>query len=287
MISALILGPLLTATPLHDYFRSTLFYSYFLNIIGDIHYQLPGLFLHNPVPNVVNAQLWTIPVELKCYLVITALALIGGATHKWRALAVLIGGLVLFPITDWHLVQDFSVAPNKTLLLSFLAGVVFYLYQDKIPLNKWLCLACAVVSWVLLPQPHGVYLASVPVAYVTVYLGLLNPSQSFFSRLGDYSYGLYIYGFAIQQTYALLLPDYRDWRLNLALSLATTLGFAVVSWHLIEQPVLTHRKRAVRLGRPDGADRFWRSRAVEGAGKREGLIPRRPGPALSRRKSPR
>jgi len=82
MISALILGSLLTDFTLRDYFASPLFRTYWLNILGDIHFQLPGLFLDNPDPNVVNHQLWTIPVELKCYLAITGISLIGFARKK-------------------------------------------------------------------------------------------------------------------------------------------------------------------------------------------------------------
>jgi len=53
-ISALILGPLLTVFTLRDYFTSPLFRAYWLNIVGYIHFQLPGLFLDNPDPNMVN-----------------------------------------------------------------------------------------------------------------------------------------------------------------------------------------------------------------------------------------
>ena len=77
LLSALILGPALTLLPLHDYFSDPQFYQYFLNIFGDIHYQLPGLFLSNPLPQTVNGQLWTVPFELGCYIFLTALAILG------------------------------------------------------------------------------------------------------------------------------------------------------------------------------------------------------------------
>jgi len=62
---ALILGPLLTEFPLSAYFRDSEFWAYFLNILGEIHYHLPGLFIHNPT-TAVNGQLWTVPFELAC-----------------------------------------------------------------------------------------------------------------------------------------------------------------------------------------------------------------------------
>ena len=70
---ALILGTLLTTLPLGEYFAHPMLHSYFLNIIGDIHYFLPGVFDQNPSHR-VNGQLWTIPFELECYIVLAAVA---------------------------------------------------------------------------------------------------------------------------------------------------------------------------------------------------------------------
>src|ERR1700744_2350383 len=56
LISALILGPLLTDYSLRQYLAAPEFHAYFLNIVGEIHYVLPGVFLHNP-NNLVNGQL--------------------------------------------------------------------------------------------------------------------------------------------------------------------------------------------------------------------------------------
>lgn len=74
-LSAFIIGPWLTSVSLGDYFSSHVFFSYLLNAIGDIHFQLPGLFLDNPKRNIVNNQLWTVPWELACYVVLAALCL--------------------------------------------------------------------------------------------------------------------------------------------------------------------------------------------------------------------
>src|SRR5271167_5053386 len=69
-ISALIIGPILTTSPWREYFYSYRFLAYFLDIVGDIHYQLPGVFNNLPTPNFVNAQLWPIPFDLACYMAI-------------------------------------------------------------------------------------------------------------------------------------------------------------------------------------------------------------------------
>jgi peptidoglycan/LPS O-acetylase OafA/YrhL len=44
-ISALILGVITTTLSLNEYFSSTVFWKYFLNMVCYIHYELPGVFI--------------------------------------------------------------------------------------------------------------------------------------------------------------------------------------------------------------------------------------------------
>ena len=69
LIAMMIIGPVFTVLPLASYFSDTVFQSYALNMLGIVHYYLPGVFLGNPAQQ-VNAQLWTLPFELKCYIAI-------------------------------------------------------------------------------------------------------------------------------------------------------------------------------------------------------------------------
>jgi peptidoglycan/LPS O-acetylase OafA/YrhL len=66
VLSALVLGPLLTTLPLAQYLADPLFWQYLRNAGGDVHFFLPGVFAGNPVRGQINAQLWTVPFELKC-----------------------------------------------------------------------------------------------------------------------------------------------------------------------------------------------------------------------------
>jgi peptidoglycan/LPS O-acetylase OafA/YrhL len=249
LISAMLLGPLLTALPLGDYFSSHGFWSYWLNIIGNIHFSLPGLFLSNPLPGMVNYQLWTIPIELRCYVAITIASILGVTRHRWRIFAIIVASMLALPLLEWFEgtldTMDFNAASSKVLYLCFLGGIAIYLFQDRIRLNLWLLAASVVVTWVLLPTGLGQYVVGLPIAYITVYLGLLHPPKSVLSSISNYSYGLYIYGFVVQQSYSFLFPAYRFWWLNTIFSLSVAMLFAAVSWHYVEQPVLSHRARAV------------------------------------------
>lgn len=246
LLSAFILGPLLTTVPLSVYFTSPAFFKYLCNIVGWIHFQLPGLFLTNPVPNVVNGQLWTVPWELWCYASLTAAALLRFV--RVRALflgATILGtiGLFALEVFVWRsgINQENGVAP-PALLMAFLSAVAIYLYRDRLPWSGRLFGVSVAVLLAVMVIPGGDYLIGFPVAYATIYLGLMNPSKIRLLQGADYSYGLYIYHYVIQQSFVFLLPAAREWYLVFPASFVLGSVFAGFSWTLVEKPALKARK---------------------------------------------
>jgi peptidoglycan/LPS O-acetylase OafA/YrhL len=243
LISALVLGPLLTELALRDYFSDELFSKYFLNIFSAIQYDLPGLFTDNPDRGIVNGQFWTIPVEVLCYVSIAALAALG--VRRFRALAPIftlgtIAAFVLYHGTryGWQHAPDFSVAGVKRglfLIWSFLCGMTLYYYRDRIRWNGFLCLAAATAAYLsLLLRGHFAYLLPPSIAYVTVFLGLANPKRLWVLRGADYSYGLFISHWAIMQTVMHFAP--RNEFATVFIGLPLSLGAAALSWNLVERP---------------------------------------------------
>jgi peptidoglycan/LPS O-acetylase OafA/YrhL len=84
--------------------------------------------------------------------------------------------------------------------------------------------------------------AMLPLTYVMIWVGMQPRLQSALFKKGDYSYGLYLYGFVIQQTLALLVPQLREWWFIFPSTMILTLTFAITSWHFIEKPALRLKK---------------------------------------------
>jgi peptidoglycan/LPS O-acetylase OafA/YrhL len=247
LLSAFLLGPIVTEFHLADYFSGRTFYTYFFNIVGYIHYTLPGVFLKNPVPAIVNGQLWTVPFELWCYVAIGVLAALRIVRNRWFYLATLIVVQVAIAKIDIAAITDatplnFGV-PGNVMVVCFLAGVAFQLFADIVPWNRGLFLLSCAVGAALLLYPYGRFFCAVPLAYATVYLGLLNPKKVWLVRSGDYSYGMYLFGFPVQQAFAYLGEWTHNWVLNLAVALLCSWAVAYVSWHCIEYPALQERHR--------------------------------------------
>lgn len=252
-LAALLLGPFLTTLPLSAYFSDPAFHAYFYNIIGHVHFALPGVFLNNPVPGMVNAQLWTLPFELICYIAISGLAFLRIVRRAVGFLPMLIA--LNLAIIAFYTIRstplDAAVMPGLALVQCFLYGIAFYLYRERIIWNGWLCLACLVITLGLLSapmKPVGDLLVPVFAVYVTVYLGLLQPKRTVLVTSGDYSYGIFLYGYPVQQAVALLMGSAGQvWHLNFAIAFPIILIIAMFSWHFIEKPALGFRTPLIHL----------------------------------------
>lgn len=248
VISALVIGPLVTSLPLRTYFTSRGFFTYFLNIIGDIHYVLPGVFLSNPSGGWVNLQLWTVPLELESYLAISLLSLL--ALHKRPRLLLVILTAICLAYMAWQSVTGryppFDVRPPGSIaVLAFLFGVSLNGLRNQIVFSWTLFVASVLIAWVSVSFQATAYLGPLPIAYATVFLGLQNPERNVIVAGADYSYGMYLYGFPIQQLIVYFAPWSRVWYINLIASVLVSGLCAAFSWHVIESKVLARRKNAV------------------------------------------
>ena len=242
LLSALVLGPLLTTFPLHRYFTDREFFTYFLNAVGDVHFSLPGVFLDNPRAGLVNGSLWTIPFEGLCYLTLTTLAIAGLARHRRLMLLIAASASIALSLQAIH-DREIDWAPTGSFLVaSFFAGIALFLNRDYIPVTRWLTASAAIATFVLLSFDGLMYLAAVPLAYVTVCLGLTRPPDTIAVR-GDYSYGVYLFAYPIQQACVQLSPGLRStWSIFLVAA-PLSVAYACFSWHCIERPILSRKRR--------------------------------------------
>jgi len=99
-------------------------------------------------------------------------------------------------------------------------GIAVYFYRDRIPYDRRipgacvaLCVAAALLGpapWLSQPLLNAVVCPAL--VYITAFLGVSRlPKLPLFSR-GDYSYGIYLYGFPVQQAVWWLAPAMPRWR---------------------------------------------------------------------------
>ncbi|MCM3884722.1 acyltransferase [Frankia sp. R82] len=209
-----------------------------------------GTFFPAPgsgMPLAWDGSMWSLWWEVQCYLGVLALALVGllrrrpmlviGAVTLGLALVEALGPAGILPA---HLSPDlFRFA------LNFLAGSIVCLYADRIPVSGRIAAVAGVVfvgSYFIRDMP---LISALPLAYLCAYLGIRVPLYRLGTRR-DLSYGLYIYGFPIQQLATVYGLHRHGIVVYLPVTVAVTVVLATASWYLVEAPALRHRSPRAR-----------------------------------------
>lgn len=200
-----------------------------------------------PRPGAWDGSLWSLGYEAGCYIAIAAL----GVTRLLRP-RVVMGAALTFWVISASLVHAGITASGALLWcaprcgLMFASGATLFMFRDRIALSSRLLMLAAVtvVIGILVMPPDYRLVAAPGIAYLCVAGSLALGRSSRLVWRNDLSYGVYVYGFVIQQ--ALLVVGIRlPWPLFALLSTALVLPVAGLSWFLVEKPVN-------RLGRVHG-----------------------------------
>jgi len=251
-----LLGPAVSSLGPAAYLTDPQLYANLLRnmTLVSVHFRLPGVFENLPV-DAVNGSLWTLPVEFLLYVL---LGIFGAAgilfSRRWYGPFILLCCVTAVVLAlKVHFFIDKSI--YLRLLLLFATGSVLRVYADRIPLSNWIFGALCLVTLLWYHHPGFEYLFTVWLIYAVFWAAYL-PDLHGVNRMGDYSYGLYIYAFPIEQTLRQYIPAIQPLELFTCASFLT-LGLAMLSWHFIEHPALELKKVKFR--------EFLRRRAVVGS----------------------
>ena len=236
LVCALILGPIFTTLPLSDYFRDPGTWHYIGgNILpASFVWVLPGVFKHNPYPDVVNGSIWSLGLEVRWYVylgVLTALTLV---QRRWAFTLVVAALLLHGAWATWAGPPDDK--SFRALSLIFVAAGLCAQWRDRVPVSH-LLMAALVASAALL-RNTGMFFALVTVAvlYASFWIAYALPALPW-PKGRDYSYGVFLYAFPVQQAIAALWPGITPLAM-FAIAAPTVLLLAMASWHGLEAPAL-------------------------------------------------
>ncbi|MFE6744552.1 acyltransferase family protein [Kitasatospora purpeofusca] len=220
---------------------------------------ISGLLTHNADAG-FNGSLWSLAYEVLCYLAVAALAALT-VLHRarWVVLATVVAlycymvylaidypGLrspIYIPTTlpNWRLPFLGTIGMDKLVPLGLLFGLgaVAELYKKHLRMNA----VAALLAFALLvgsARYGGFYLIGLPaLAYLLIWLACCMPRP--LTKIGakaDFSYGVYIYAFPIQQGLALWHVQRHGYAVYTGASVVLALVAAVLSWYLVEKPAL-------------------------------------------------
>jgi peptidoglycan/LPS O-acetylase OafA/YrhL len=250
---ALVVGPLVTSASLGDYFGSFAAERYVLDglaatasagVLVDVSHHLPGVFATNPAHS-PNLSLWTLPIEVRAYMIVAALGLVGLLR---RGMPLVAAGFLVMSLTP----AGFGGSPleflrgtdgeTAHLVALFAVAALAWQWRGRVPLRADLAVVAggALALSIGTPVERPVLLVAVP--YLVLLLAYRSPGRlRVLTRHADVSYGLYLLAFPVQQTIVHAWGDAAPAPATVALiAFPITYLLALASWHGVE-------RRALRL----------------------------------------
>lgn len=242
LCSAFIIGPICTNLSLSQYFSEKETYEYIYNVVtlklwgtqqlG--YYELPGVFKTNPFKNTVNGPIWTIPVFVYAYMLMLALHLIGVTQKKFAViLFILISIDSIFNynyLFFWLPIKDnnFSYIP-----FCFALGALFSIYSEQLIISISTTIAFGLLLYLFKDWTNEIFLA-----YTFVFMATLNIAISQFivriKRFPDISYGVFLWGWPIQQTIVHFFPKI-EFYTNLIICVTLSIIMGYISYRYVEK----------------------------------------------------
>lgn len=256
LLTGLVVGPLVSKESMADYFSSSDFLIFILGnltLYGEA-FTLPGVFSSNPAP-VVQLTFWTLKYEAIFYGAVFLLGMSGTLGSRTRLSVVLSILLLAWLVTDQSAIHIQKIVPDwmaemMRLGAHFMLGVAAWSWKDRIVMRGSVAAGLAVSVVLMLFSYPWIAQALLPIALTYGILWLAFVPRGFirsFNRLGDYSYGIYIYGVLIQQLVWLAAGGDQSVGANLIATALPLAVIAVASWHLVEKPAMSQKAKVAEI----------------------------------------
>jgi peptidoglycan/LPS O-acetylase OafA/YrhL len=252
IVTVVVVGLFFTRLTASAYFTDPATSRYLLHNLGlsGLQYTLPGAFEGSRAyPRVVNGSLWSLALEARLYLYLAVLALL--QVFRWRRFAA--AAAAVFVIASAWLWPE--LAPDtegkRALTVVFAAAAGAACVAEYVPVSTRLFALLGMATWLLRDSALAYGLTVAAIAYFSCWFAYRVPALPL-RFPGDYSYGLFLYGFPVQQALAALYPSLSPDSLT-ALALPVALLCAIASWHGIERLALSLKPRRATTTLPDAA----------------------------------
>ena len=231
-----IMGPILTSMSASEYFHHR---GELMHVLSHpyIEYLLPGVFEHGLFQH-VNGSIWTIKYELMLYALLLGAGMCGLFRFKPVAAMVLVTVIVVCMI--WPDVITAIGLPNVNkggqLPAFFAFGSLLALYKERVRIDGRLCIGFAVLAFAVRHGPAFEFVF-LPAFFITALWVMSLDIVKSICLPGDFSYGVYVFGWPVQNTFANLFPK-SGIHVNQIMTFSIAFFLAVISWFLLEKPCI-------------------------------------------------
>lgn len=242
------IGAIVSVLPVKEYFCSSQLWKYMLanySFLNFIEPSLPGCFNGGPV----NGSLWTMKVEILLYITVPIVYYLMKKFRPFPVFIVIFIFSTLYNELFYYLNEKtgqeiFSILKRQVggQLLYFYSGTLILFYFDYFrKYIKYIFPTALFVCYFRYDIPLLVYIE--PLAFAAVLIGCAYYIKwfVFMRKFGNVAYGIYLFHFPVIQLSVWLGLNEKSDILCFALCVMGTLLLSVLSWLLLEKPILSNR----------------------------------------------
>ena len=264
VIFCVALGACITTLPLSTFLATPQTWAYAFHnasiFITPTQLELPGVLAAARWP-VVNGSIWTIKYELLCYVLLFAAYRLALSTRVSIRNTIGFFALIAACLYVWYISTHSNPAPE-----------IFFTSYNWFNIFRFF-MTFLFGAFVAASEPHGdrirLSLLSLPAALIvfgpshefsrcgiilllTYFVIEIGKSRLLYSatyrRIGDLSYGCFLYAYPVQNTVNTALSNGTNFWFLTALTTMLTFVCAYLSWQLVERPFLGFKLRAKQRG---------------------------------------
>lgn len=247
LITVFIIGPIYTLLSIKEYFLTQDYFNYLKNnMLFRTEWKLPGLFTRNLYKDAINGSLWSLHYEMYAYLYLMLSFLV--IKIKRRLLFNLIFIIILIDssLSTRIIFNQLGNDPAIYLLpFSFASGAFFAVNAKWIKISS-ITVLFLFILFIIAKKTNLEEIALLAFfCNLTVYISSLKLLLKFKPKF-DISYGIYLWGFLVQQiVYHLFGKLYAG--THFIISLIISVIIAYISFISIEKPFITLGRKTFNL----------------------------------------
>lgn len=232
----------------NNYFHQISTYRYLYNILlYPIQFTIDGIsFSKGVFGNAINGSLWTLSYEFTCYIIIAIL----GITRLLKKEAVIMIFTMSYIISICQFPSNFIVLPYQIaqhlsfFMSLFFCGSIYYFFEEhiKYSISFVLFSFIALIYFSILGKYFNLAFVIFGSYIVFGFAFKINIGVRNIAKHCDLSYGVYIYGFLVQQIIVYCWGGAMSPYLNMFITYPIVLILAYYSWQLVEKPCLGLKK---------------------------------------------
>ena len=229
-----VLGSFVTTLTVSEYLSNAEVWNYFKGLAFTYKggFFLPGVFTQNH-DQAVNGSIWSVLIEVWLYIVV----LLFYVFRIMRNRALYNTMFFVLIVVIWNdksmLPVALSGATTLHVCLMFYIGSFLYINRDSVPVSPYFMLIALFLAAITLGTEKFVY--GYILLLVTFFCTVSFLKQfAWMDKWGDYSYGIYLYGWPAQQLTAWAFPHFSGTQ-NCLMASTIALVCGIASWHLIEK----------------------------------------------------